>query len=462
MARRINEVDIQFLKDVPLPNHAESYTVISHEFIINFTRQQLAANGFVITDEKYRSTHDGTIAQGVYYLNYKNDPEVGMMFAWSNSYNKQMRFKCAIGGHVFVCGNGMMLGDMGTWGRKHVGNADEETQDTIKNQIESAHQYYQQLIEDKTKMDSIIIDDHKRAELFGLLFIDYEIINTEQASIIKSEIEKPTHFYGSSTDSLWTFYNYVTWALKKSHPRTWMDDQSKLHWLFNLEFDLINYSLPTALPQHMCPNCMSNNIILLGDMQDPDAMETMTILECLDCNHSSLSEDFIVNTISLKQNNEEVTEDPLDSNYGQPENQTNILRQIEEMENSYPSEEHESPLIELNSPVIDEPIETTEEDASHMLYGVDNNPEVVIASVDQEEIEEESQSEFITPGDVVKAAEEGVITVQNGSINDFATKDNTVISVTTEQAPKEEEPDFTFEFSDDDDEDDDFDSSFEL
>jgi hypothetical protein len=455
MAKRIREIDVNFLKGVPLPNHADSYTVISHEFIIDYTREQLEANGFVITDEKYRATHDGTIAQGIYYLNYKNDPEIGMMFAWANSYNKQMRFKCAIGGHVFVCGNGMMLGDMGTWGRKHVGNADEETQETIREQIESAHTYYQQLIDDKNKMDTIILDDHKRAELFGLLFIDYEVINTEQASLIKKEIEKPTHFYGNSVESLWTFYNYVTWALKKSHPRTWMDDQSRLHWLINMEFDLINYQLPTAMPQHMCPNCMSNNITLLGDTQDPDTMEEITILECMDCKHSANAEAFVVN--SIQSDDADTTVDPLDDNYGEPENQTNILRQIEEMESSFPSEEPESTFIDDDGTEILAEIPATEAEVEALTDTVAEED----ATEEPAESGEEPESEFITPGDVVKAAEEGVITVQEGSIDDFATKDNTVISVTTEQAPKQEEPDLTFEFSDDD-EDEDFDSSFEL
>lgn len=447
MAKRIREIDVNFLKGVPLPNHADSYTVISHEFIIDYTRQQLAANGFVITDEKYRATHDGTIAQGVYYLNYKNDPEVGMMFAWANSYNKQMRFKCAIGGHVFVCGNGMMLGDMGTWGRKHVGNADEETQETIREQIESAHTYYQQLIEDKNKMDSIKIDDHKRAELFGLLFIDYEIINSEQASLIKKEIEKPTHFYGSSTDTLWTFYNYVTWALKKSHPRSWMDDQSRLHWLINMEFDLMNYQLPTALPQHMCPNCMSNNITLVGDiMPDLKVKEVMTILECTDCKHSANAESFVVTSLAPQEENQEEVVDPLENNYGEPENQTNILKQIEEMEATLPEEEQETPYIDTDGVEILEEIPATEEEV--------------------EAVAEIEEPEFITPGDIAQAVEEGVVKVEEGSIDDFVNgPEPQVISVTTEPAKpveNKEEPDFVFNLSDDEDDDEDFDSGFEL
>ena len=124
MAIRTKDCTKEYLTSVALPNHAESYTVISHEFIINHTMEQLALHGFTVEKETYRSNSDGSIAQGIYYINYDKDPEIGLMFAWSNSYNKLMRFKCAMGGYVFICMNGVVAGDMGSYGRKHLGTAD--------------------------------------------------------------------------------------------------------------------------------------------------------------------------------------------------------------------------------------------------------------------------------------------------------------------------------------------------
>jgi hypothetical protein len=275
MAVRTQNCTKEYLTSVALPTHAESYTVISHEFIINHTMEQLALHGFTVADEKYRANSDGSIAQGVYYLNYTKDPEVGMMFAWSNSYNKQMRFKCGIGGYVFICMNGVVTGDMGSYSRKHFGTADTDTINTIIDQISNADTYFDQILSDKDTMKKITLTERKQAELLGILYAEYEILTTEQMSTVKQQMDKSSYDYNCEVNSLWAFYNHVTYALKKSHPRNWMEDQRKLHLFISMEFDLLNYS---------------------------------------------------------EEVEEVVVEDPLLINYGEPENQLNILTEIEKVE----------------------------------------------------------------------------------------------------------------------------------
>jgi hypothetical protein len=63
MPKKIQNCAMGDLISVPLPNHAASYTTISHKFVIDYSKQQLLAAGFVIVDEEYRSTADGQIAQ---------------------------------------------------------------------------------------------------------------------------------------------------------------------------------------------------------------------------------------------------------------------------------------------------------------------------------------------------------------------------------------------------------------
>lgn len=274
MAVRIKEATREYLCSVALPVFEDSYTVISHESVMDYTLAQLTQFGFNVKSESFRCTADGNIAQGTYYLNYDGDEEIGMMFAWSNSYNKQVRFKCAIGGYVFVCLNGMICGDMGSWGRKHTGTADIEAQKTIGDQISNAQVYYDRLITDKNIMKEIVIDSKRQAELLGVLFAEYEILTTEQMSLVKQQMDKPSFFYNGDVNSLWSFYNHVTLALKKSHPRNWMEDQRKLHWFLSMEFDLENFQ----------------------------TLEDLSI------------------------------QDPLALNYGQPDNQTNLLHQLADME----------------------------------------------------------------------------------------------------------------------------------
>jgi hypothetical protein len=243
MPKKIQEYGKAHLIGVTLPAHGETYTVISHESVIDMSSTALTNAGFAIIEEEYRATADGQVAQGIYKLNYMGDPELSMMFAWTNSYNKQVRFKCGVGAYVNKTGTVMVCGDIGSWSRKHTGTADTETQETIDEQVANAHMYYDQLCADKTAMESITMNKRKQAQMLGILFAEYQILTTEQASIIRDQMKRPSHVY-SDSNSLWAFYNYVTIALQQSHPKTWMEDQRILH-MFISE---VNKFAPVSTP----------------------------------------------------------------------------------------------------------------------------------------------------------------------------------------------------------------------
>ena len=232
MPKKIAECTKAHLVSVPLPNHGATYTVISHQSVMDYVYTELATAGFSVVHEEYRCTADGQIAHGIYKLNFNNDPELSMMFAWTNSYNKQVRFKCGVGGYINLTGTTMVCGDMGSWARKHTGTADEETIKTIQDQIANAHMYYNQLCSDKESMKGITLNKRKQAQLLGILFAEYQILTTEQASIVRQQMDRPSHVYVDS-NSLWAFYNFVTIALQHSHPKTWMEDQRVLHYFIS-------------------------------------------------------------------------------------------------------------------------------------------------------------------------------------------------------------------------------------
>lgn len=281
MPKKIQTTTKAHLMSVPLPNHGTTYTVISHQFVIDYAYTALANAGFGIVDEEYRCTADGQIAQGVYKLNFNNDPELSMMFAWTNSYNKQVKFKCVVGAYINQTGSVMISGDIGSWVRKHTGSADTETKATIDDYIANAHMYYTQLCSDKASMETVMLNKRKQSQLLGVLFAEYEILTTEQASMVRDQMKKPYHVF-ANTDSLWAFYNYVTNALQSSHPKTWMEDQRILHYFISTIGNFQQCSTPAQVVQP-------------------------------------------INTVSTP------VEDPLASNYGEPENQTNLLVQIAEV-----------------------------------------------------------------------------------------------------------------------------------
>lgn len=279
MPRKIKDVTKDYLVNVALPVHGQSYTVISHQSIVDYAYAELANQGFGIVNEEYRATLDGQIAQGIYRLQYGTDPEMNVMFAWTNSYNKQIKFKCATGGYINANQTVMLAGELGTYARKHTGTADADVIASMQAQITDATMYYNQLVSDKEVMKTIQLTSRRQAELLGILFAEYDILTTEQASIIRQQMDKPTFFYNGGKDTLWAFYNHVTVSLQQSHPRSWMEDQRMLHWVISNEFNLNQAALAVTTP-----------------------VEVTTALV-----------------------------DPLASNYGEPENQTNLLVQIAEV-----------------------------------------------------------------------------------------------------------------------------------
>jgi hypothetical protein len=229
MPKKIQNTTKTNLISVPLPNHGTTYTVISHQFVIDYAYQALANAGFGIVEEEYRCTADGQIAQGIYKLHFNNDPELSMMFAWTNSYNKQVKFKCVVGAYINNSGSVMISGEVGSWVRKHTGTADTEVKQTIDDYITNAYMYYNQLCADKVAMELVTLNRRKQSQLLGVLFAEYEILTTEQASMIRDQMKRPQQVF-KNTDSLWAFYNFVTNALQSSHPKTWMEDQRILHY----------------------------------------------------------------------------------------------------------------------------------------------------------------------------------------------------------------------------------------
>tara|TARA_R110000744_G_scaffold60794_4_gene125822 strand:- start:26982 stop:27809 length:828 start_codon:yes stop_codon:yes gene_type:complete len=226
-----------YLENAELPEHNESYAVIPHIDVIENTTNMLNAAGFTITEEIYRANANANVAQGIYHIkptnshdiDVINETEIGMMFGWTNSYDKSTRFQCAIGGYVMVCSNGMVAGDMMSYSRKHTGSAAQEIKMQIANQIKNAEKHYKVILKDRDALKIVSLDIKKQSELLGRLYIEKKIINSTQINIIKREMEEPSYNYNVDKTSAWHFYNNVTHALKETHPRDWMRKTQTFH-----------------------------------------------------------------------------------------------------------------------------------------------------------------------------------------------------------------------------------------
>lgn len=268
--KKPSETTRNYLENALLPNHGKSYTVISHKDVISNTYSILQNSGFVITKELYRANHEANIAQGIYHIVPKNpvDPmirledELGMMFAWTNSYDKSTRFQCAIGGYVMVCHNGMVSGDMMNFRRKHTGSADQDMKNQISNQVLHAEKYYRRMIDDKDNLKTVGLTIKEQAELLGRLYCDEEILDVTQVSTVKAQMKNPSYDYQCDMDNAWAFYNHVTHALKTSHPKTWLSDTQKFHefMVANLLSTISNNAMDNVPEDPIVPTTLTGSI----------------------------------------------------------------------------------------------------------------------------------------------------------------------------------------------------------
>ena len=238
--KRPTEVTRSYLEAAPLPQWGPSYTVVSHKQVMDRTTKLLEDSGFAITRELYRANLDAKVAQGIYHIKPKtnsaitdpkvlNETELGMMFAWTNSYDKTIRFQCAIGGYVGVCYNGMVAGDLMNFKRKHTGAADHDIHMQISNQIKNAEKIYKRIIDDRDALRNTPLTKEQQAALLGRLYFNEELLDNTQMTCCRNEMNKPSYDYNCDQDNAWTFYNHVTHAFKTSHPRTWLSDTQTFH-----------------------------------------------------------------------------------------------------------------------------------------------------------------------------------------------------------------------------------------
>lgn len=226
-----------FLKGLIVPQQTSWYKPVAHGQLMDITEEALDKCGFKISKEEFTYSANGNKANGKYHLGWGNDPDMGLMIAWQNSYNKTLSLKFAVGSHVFICANGMVKGDMGTFKSKHVGDIQTVTPKLLAEYICGAGSTFEKMVIEKRRMQEIEVTKRTSAELMGRLFLEEKAITSTQLNIIGRELRNPTFDYGHQ-GSLCELYNHVTYSLKTASPNTWMKQQIDNHQFFTQEYGI--------------------------------------------------------------------------------------------------------------------------------------------------------------------------------------------------------------------------------
>lgn len=230
----------QYLRSTVLPEQTETYTVISHGFIIDKIRDMLSTEGFEVKEELYLGEDKGDIGMGFMIMNNTSDPDMSMTFNWTNSYNKKLKFSCSVGGFIYDNNVQFIASDESIqWTRKHTGTALEDTNLVIETIIKNANEHFSKIIEMKNNYINTKISKKDFGRILGSMYFEKDTISPDIASKIKKEYKRPSQNY-THPNTLWELYKITMAVVKEISPVRWYNQQVKLNTHFALEYLMLN------------------------------------------------------------------------------------------------------------------------------------------------------------------------------------------------------------------------------
>ena len=233
---------------VEVPKETRTYKPISHAQLIDLTLESIHSAGFELDKKTYSSARDGNVANGRYTIRNVADNEMRLEIGWQNSYDKSISLKFAIGTRILICQNGCVSGNFGAFKKKHVGEVQTFTPSAITEYIKHAGDAFSNIQREREQMKNVEINTRKSAELLGRMIVEENILESTQLNIIRAEMNKPTHDYGSK-GSLWELYQHTTFAMKEVHPTLWMGNHMKAHSFFVNEAGILVNNKEIVVPE---------------------------------------------------------------------------------------------------------------------------------------------------------------------------------------------------------------------
>ena len=213
--------------DAEVPEETESYQPISHKALVTLIELRLVDAGYTIIRHSVQQNISGTRAVGTFIVQRAGHDELTMMLAWTNSYDKSLAIKLASGASVFVCENGMIVGDVVAL-RKHTSNMLNDLDEMVGGVVANLEKVWKKTIRDVAHMKLVPMEDEDTAELYGRLFIIDKVITSTELNKAVNQLRNPT-FIDFVPKNMWSTYNHVTWALKDAPPHRKLDCLNRLH-----------------------------------------------------------------------------------------------------------------------------------------------------------------------------------------------------------------------------------------
>jgi len=228
--KSIQIINGQELFQIPVPAQTRTYSPISHQNIVERIQREANFHGFHPVSAEYHIARDGK--QVIGYLDYKgSNDEFGIRVGFRNSYDKSMSFAFTMGSVVWICGNGMISGEINTKKQHRGQDLFDIIDDKILTGFNLAENVYNKNVEAANMFKKITIDPKQVEYLIGKLFLENKLINSMQLNVLKDQLEFSKNFttMWKPNFTVWDMYNAGTECLKLSHPTTYLHDHINFH-----------------------------------------------------------------------------------------------------------------------------------------------------------------------------------------------------------------------------------------
>ena len=211
-----------------IPARTDTYSPVSHAQVIEAVAANIRVNKLDVIGR--RMYLNGNARKMVGFMDIETDigkqHGLKMMLGYRNSYDKSMSVAFVTGATVWICGNGLIGGDLLTFKRKHTGNVLEEMGEKIQTGVDRMKSDFGKLNLEVDVLKGYALTPRQKAEVLGVMYFERDLVNPTQLSIVKRELTESKNF---KEDNAWSLYNNVTEALKRSHPIDMINDHIMVH-----------------------------------------------------------------------------------------------------------------------------------------------------------------------------------------------------------------------------------------
>ena len=214
------------LFNINIPEQTETYTPVSNKDLIETVMEKADKLNLNLVREKWNTTKTSDIMSGI--LAFKgSDDDLDMQIGIVNSYNKMKPVTIGIGSQVIICENGMVLADY-KFKRKHTGEVWSDLNSHIDYALYKLYDEYEKSLKIRHRFSDMSLNITAASEILGRLYVEEEILTPHMLTVVKNELHNPT-YQVFSDPTVWSFYNHVTHALKRSHPSDYIDRHVEFH-----------------------------------------------------------------------------------------------------------------------------------------------------------------------------------------------------------------------------------------